>query len=92
MAIEGTDLELADISFAEQPFCLDFHPSQDLLSTGCITGQTDLYFILCYVILHNSFHYSTAGHQKVFSVNVFKDSCRDVKFNQAGSCMNWRLE
>lgn len=63
-----------DIEVEDQPFDLDFHPSEAIIAAGLITGRLQL------------FRYDDAlSHsQKLWSTTAHNESCRAVRFVEGG--------
>ena len=61
------------IRVGEQPFSIDFHPTQQLLGVGLITGQIKLY------------DFSGAKPFKAVSARPHTDACRALRFAPTGA-------
>ncbi|XP_017249568.1 WD repeat-containing protein 55 [Daucus carota subsp. sativus] len=65
-----------EIDLKKLPFDLDFHPSNQLVSVGLITGDLQLYR-----------YAADSTPQRVFEVSAHKESCRAVRFINGGGAI-----
>ncbi|SAM01719.1 hypothetical protein [Absidia glauca] len=70
------------IPFTDAIFDFCFHPTQQLVVAGLITGS--LYWLS---ISHHSYRYTTEENSLLWSTQVSKKSCRGVEFNPDGSVL-----
>ncbi|KAJ0411197.1 hypothetical protein ATCC90586_008913 [Pythium insidiosum] len=63
-----------DIACGAQVFDIDFHPAQDIVAVGNITGVVQVY------------KYSEERNSKLLELNHHQDSCRALLFSPDGQC------
>jgi len=69
---DENEIEPSEIQFNEPIFDISFHPSEDLISVGLVSGTVEIY------------RYSCEENDNVYSQEVHNGSCRALHFNSDG--------